>query len=74
MNMIEKIGDIEGPIGELETTVEALRGFVDNMKHGNNIIYTLDFMANHLGDISQRLRNEFNKAVDQDSAGPKLVS
>jgi hypothetical protein len=75
MNMIQKIGDIEAPIGDLETTVKVLHIFVDDRKCGD-LVQVLEFIARHLEDISCRLRTEFDKAcnADEPKEGPTLVS
>ena len=67
MNMIQKIGEIEPPIGDLETAVKALHLLADDMDEGDGGNRCLvRFMANHFGEIHRRLSDEFHKAIEAD--------
>ena len=59
----EILSDLERPICELKTAVEALHVLADDMDKGDTG-HLVRFMADHFGYIHGRLRQEFDKAWD----------
>ena len=72
-NLMQKIGDIETPIRDLETAVKALSHLAAS--DDEEIEVVVSFIATSLDGIAVELRSAFEKGVELDrlELGPKVV-
>ena len=71
--LMQKIGDIEDPIRDLEVAVKALRLLANS--DDDEIEAVISFVTTHLDRIAVDLRSAFDRGVELDrlESGPKVV-